>query len=193
MFGKNPLKVFLIAVYCMFHLLYFTPSIQGMEVNDCFSILDNSCDSKALIAAAAFESVTDSFEQMFSLTAPQGFINGYYYIEPANMEELMIRMIKAGFTTALSARIIAAYLFWDPELQRIVLIPTDSIPMIFPQDREQIAYCMLTDDVIVFRRLFFNCYQLEDQYILYVTAIKTENGWVICEWQFQPAASVLVK
>lgn len=164
-------------VSCFF---LFPNLAQGNNEKQYFHTLSH----KDSLADEAFTSIADSFTQMTSILSVSEFNKGYYFLSEARQrKEVYDHLQQAGFESSLAWRIIAAYLLWEPDLARMVLIPADGLPIIKPQDRAQIEYFGLDDNTIIFRLNFYNCYQTGDQYILFVIGTCEEGRWLISEWQ----------
>jgi len=176
--GKTLVLSFLISI--LSGLFIFPGLACGMNDDDCFLSLSNDF----LPASEAFTSVTDIFAQMNICLAAEDFTDGYYLIKAQAPQELQANLQEAGISPSLSTRIIAEYLLWKPELKRLVLIPTDSIPILTEEHREQTECLLLNNNIIIFRLRFFDCYLPGDQYSLFVTGIQNEGRWVIHEWQW---------
>ncbi len=183
----HPVKtlVLSLAISILSSLFIFPCLAYGMNDDDHFLSLSNG----VIPASEAFVSITESFAQMNVCLAAQEFIGGYYLISAEATQELQADLQESGISPSLSARIISEYLLWKPELKRLVLIPTDSIPILVEEHREQTEYLLLDNNTIIFRLRFYDCYRSGDQYSLFVTGIRNESKWVIYDWRWLNAAS----
>lgn len=168
-------------------LFIFPGLAYGINDDDHFLSLSN----EVIPASEAFTSITESFAQMNVCLAAQEFIDGYYLISAETTQELQADLQEAGISPSLSARIISEYILWKPDLKRLVLIPTDSIPILTEEHRGQTEYLLLDNNTIIFRSRFFDCYQPGDQYSLFVIGIRNESRWVIHEWRWVNVTSQL--
>jgi len=169
-----------LAISILSSLFIFPGLVYGINDSDHFLPLSNG-DTQA---SEAFTSITESFAQMNVYLAAQEFKDGYYFISAETAGETQENLQKAGFSSSLSARIVSAYLLWKPDYKRLVLIPTDSIPILTPRDREQTEYLLLDKNTVIFRLELFDCYRTGDQYSLFVTGMRDKGRWFIYEWHF---------
>ena len=165
----------------LFICLFLSPNLASAGSEwQFFQPLSN----KSSLADEAFTSMTKSFEQMTILLRINEFHDGYYLLNEYKQEkEVYDHLKQVGFESSLANRIIAAYLVWEPDLGKMVLIPADSLPIIKPQDRAQTQYFCLDDNNIIFRLYFYDCYQMGDKYVLFVSCTREDVAWLINEWQ----------
>ena len=176
--GKSFL--FLLSIGWLGSLLLFPGLARGVDVSDDFLSLHPGSP----LAAEAFISMTESFAQMSISLVGQEYDQGFYLIHATTREELLAELQKAGFSSSLSTRLTAAYLYWNPDLQRLVLVPTDSIPYIKPEDRKNTKYFVLNDKTIVFQLSLFDYFGVGDHYSIWVSCIQEAGRWSISEWHW---------
>jgi len=92
-----------------------------------------------------------------------------------------IAYLSAGFEPELAATIANYYFGWDEELYKLVLIPTDSIPIITTSDRDKTKITFINDHRAVLQRIYENCYAEQDRYLYTIYVQKEAAGWKICD------------
>ncbi len=130
-----------------------------------------------------FTAVVNSFARFSSL------INDVYYHKESvypvvtsayNIKEAT-EYLKTGFQVDIAANIANCYLGWDEELARLVVIPTDSIPLITNADQQESSIVFINENHAVLQRSYQKCYTEQDNYIYTIHVIREESGWKISE------------
>lgn len=98
----------------------------------------------------------------------------------ANIKEV-IEYLKTGFQVDLAENMANYYLGWDAELARLVVIPTDSIPLITMADRNESNIVFINENHAVLQRSYQTCYAEQDSYVYTIHAVKEASGWKISE------------
>lgn len=139
------------------------------------------------------KSVVNSFDLLAALMQDVSYTRDSVYptVNKANNIDAAIKYLSTGFQPELAASIANYYFGWDEESARLVLIPTDSIPMITPDDQDKVQITFINENHAVLQRIYENCYAGENQYLYSVYVDKLESGWKISElsWEERTGAS----
>ena len=128
-----------------------------------------------------FRAVVADFAIFSSLTGDVRYVRDSVYPEilQASTQEEAIALLSKGFQKDLARDLACYYLAWDEALERLVLIPGDSIPMITAQDESETEVIFRNDHQARLRRLFYNCYAEGDCYRYIIEAEKEGTTWKI--------------
>lgn len=171
------------AIILVFFLLPAKPA-QCSEIQQ-FNPMD-----KSIFAEKAFFSVTASFAAMTDYLSANNYKDGYYTLkERKDRKEVFEFLQQNGFDASLAFRIISSYLLWDSDSAEALLIPAGSLPTLQLKDRPKTEYYFLNSNYVIFRLHFYDCYQIGDQYSLFIAANRDEEEWFISEWQLFEAVS----
>ena len=96
-----------------------------------------------------------------------------------------IAWLAPGFESDLAAAIVDCYLQFQPELNCMTVIPTDSIPVITSADRSFCRITQLNNHPARLDRIYSNCYSPGDCWLYQVTAEKSER-WKIVDISLSP-------
>jgi len=94
--------------------------------------------------------------------------------------------LSEGFDPVLAQTITEYYLQWIPELDKMGVIPTDSIPVITDADKPFVNMKKITPDKVILERIYTNCYEMEDQYLYRITAQKKGIRWIVVDLELKP-------
>ncbi|MEN6349480.1 MAG: hypothetical protein ABFD08_08840 [Syntrophomonas sp.] len=89
--------------------------------------------------------------------------------------------LSAGFSEELAQNIVETYMQWNPELQKMVIIPCDGIPTISAGEINTITCSQADGNMVVFQRRYDDCYMQGDCYIYSITLKNYPTGWKIEE------------
>jgi hypothetical protein len=110
-------------------------------------------------------------------------LNQYRISIHANSPDSATAFLSQGFDKFLASAITAYYLQWLPELSKMAVIPTDSIPVITEQDIPYLTMQQISPDMVVLERIYTNCYEIGDKYLYLITAQQKEGKWIIIDLQ----------
>jgi len=94
--------------------------------------------------------------------------------------------LSTGFSPDLAQAISTCYLQWLPEIDKIAIIPTDSIPVITNEDRGCLNMRRISPDEIIMERIYSDCYIIGDRYLYSITARRSSSRWIICGLKLEP-------
>lgn len=132
---------------------------------------------------AVFKAVVSDFGLLSSLLGDVTYVSDSIYpvVRKADTYQEAIDYLSEGFSTNLADSIVNYYLAWDEELQGLVVIPTDSIPIITEKDRKQCFIVFISPYHAVVQALYRNCYAKGDSYTYTVHLQKVGIKWQISE------------
>lgn len=132
---------------------------------------------------AVFRAATRNFELLASLFNDVTYVADSIYpvVLKADNHQAAIDYLKPGFDGNLAETIVNYYLAWDEGLQKMVVIPTDSIPLVNTDDRKRSNIVFIDTHHAVIQCLYQNCYTENDSYIYTVHLYKDGNDWKISE------------
>jgi len=157
--------------------------------------------SSAVAPTQTYSSGTDDFNDIFkdivsdyalyeSLLLDIYSVNQYRVSIHADDPIAACAYLSGGFDTTLAQTITDYYLQWIPELNKMNVIPTDSIPVITDSDKPFVNMKRLTPDTVVLERIYNNCYEMEDQYLYRITAQKRGIRWIVIDIQLEPVLNI---
>ena len=83
------------------------------------------------------------------------------------------------FEEDLAFSIAAYYLQWQKDIDRVVLISTDSIPVVTPADIPRAKVFLFNDTKASVQCMFSNCYWPGDSYLYEISLRKSGSQWKI--------------
>jgi hypothetical protein len=89
-----------------------------------------------------------------------------------------------GFDPALAEAITDYYMRWIPELNKMIVLGTDSIPVITYTDKPYLNMRHISPDKVVLERIYTNYYEVGDQYLYLITAQKRGGRWIVLDMKF---------
>jgi len=105
----------------------------------------------------------------------------YPVVTRADNLKAAIDYLSVGFQADLAENMANYYLGWDEELSKLVVIPTDSIPLLTMADRQETRIVFINDKYAVLQRIYQQCYAEQDSYIYTIHVRKEISGWKISE------------
>jgi hypothetical protein len=126
-----------------------------------------------------FNDAVRSF-QLFSALIGQVNYDGGYIIPGRALSEWEARQyLQAGFSDELAMALVDYYLQYSEELQGLIPIPTDSIPIITAGDRDQTGVELVNSREAVLTRVYTDCYTIGDVYIYSIRMAKVGDRWKV--------------
>lgn len=131
------------------------------------------------LEAEIFRDITRDFQLFTALLQEVNYEQEFIVVRHARSQAEAIAWLSPGFEPALARVMVEFYLQPDPEFDRLLVIPTDSIPVITPADQE---FCQITvhGQTAVLERKYVDCYNPGDQFLYQVTAKKSDH-WKITD------------
>ncbi len=163
-------------IFILFFLVLAFPQPLFLE-----PLAAQESQSPAEQSEAVFTSVCNSFALLASLLNDVRYIDnsGYPVLMNFNTHEAAIRFLSQGFQADLATAMVNYYLAWDEELGKMVVIPTDSIPLINSTDRENTSIVFINADNAVLQCRYNQCYAENDRYLYTVHVQKEASRWKI--------------
>jgi hypothetical protein len=110
-------------------------------------------------------------------------LNQYRISTHVNNPDSAIAYLAEGFDPPLSSAIVDYCLQWLPALNKMAVIPTDSIPVITEADKPYLKMKKISPDKVVLERIYTACYEMGDKYLYRITAQRKEGHWIIVDLQ----------
>ncbi len=133
-----------------------------------------------------FNDIVTDYELYTSL------LNYTYYDEPyqvltlVSSPEAAYNYLSAGFSPPLAQAIADYYLQWVPQLGKMAVIPTDSIPVITAADQPYVKIKRISPTKVVLERIYTDCYAIGDRWLYRITAYQEQSRWIIVDLYFEP-------
>jgi len=112
----------------------------------------------------------------------------YQILSCVDNHESAVEYLAPGFALPLAQSIVDYYLLWVPELGKMAVIPTDSIPVITAEDKPYLNIHRISPDEVVLERIYTNCYEIGDRYLYRITAHQEKSRWIIVDLYLEPLA-----
>jgi hypothetical protein len=136
--------------------------------------------------------VTD-FELYTSILGDTYYDDPYLVLTCFDSPESAFKYLSAGFSPPLAQAIVDYYLQWVPQLGKLSVIPTDSIPVITADDQPYIKIKRISPTKVILERIYSDCYAKGDRYLYRITAFQEESRWIIVDLYFEPITSDTTK
>lgn len=130
-----------------------------------------------------FSAAVDSFALFSSLLKDVSNQSDAIYPvvnKAANLKDA-ITYLSQGFQADLAETMANYYLGWDEGLAELVVIPTESIPLLTMADRQETSIVFINDHHAVLQRIYQKCYFEQDSYIYTIHVQKEASRWIISE------------
>ncbi len=128
-----------------------------------------------------FDNITADYALFTSLLDQTYTIGHYQILTCVDKPESAVKYLTPGFALPMAQSLVDYYLQWVPELGKMALIPTDSIPVITTTDKPYMNIHRISPDKVVLERIYTNCYEIGDRYLYRVTAYQEESRWIIID------------
>ena len=135
-----------------------------------------------------FDDITADYA-LFTALLDQTYSIGHYQILTCvDNSESAVKYLTPGFALPMAQSLVDYYLQRVPELGKMAVIPTDSIPVITATDKPYMNIHRISPDEVVLERIYTNCYEIGDRYLYRVTAHQEESRWKIIDLSLEPLA-----
>lgn len=119
------------------------------------------------------------FKLFITLLSDIEFLENFAACKQATNIYEAVNYLEQGFDYELAKNITAYYLHWVPEINRICVIFTDSIPIITESDFDFLDIKLISADKVQLERTYDNCFAENDQYLYQIGLKKAESRWII--------------
>lgn len=110
----------------------------------------------------------------------------YLIIDQFPDHESAAAYLTTGFEAGLARQLAAFLLTNRPDIGRLVVIPTEFIPMITAVDLPGLHVRHISPETVVISRCYDDCYRPGDRYCYTITANLHEERWKISDLQLAP-------
>lgn len=166
------LPLLLLALFFCPQPLFSEPSLNTAE-----------SQSKIIKEAQVFSDVVTGFELFTILVGEVQYRRDSVYpiaLKAATREQA-VAWLEQGFTDDLAVSLANYYLAWDEKLNRLVVIPEDSIPVLTEGDRAATTVTFRNDRHARLERMLYDCYAPGDCYRYIIETENSGEGWKITE------------
>ncbi len=129
----------------------------------------------------AFIAMVNAFALYSSLLEDTDSPSGYLISRHADNTEEAIEFLDRGFTPSLAKNIVESYMQYVPEMQKLMVIPSDGIPILTQADYNECVYCQTQFNRIVFQRSYSGCYSEHDSFLFIVNLSRFDSSWKIAK------------
>ena len=168
------LRIYSILASAALILMLFTPPVLAPIKTDQLS--NASCND-------IFEDIIADYALYASLLYDVYPVDQYRVSLHANNPDAASAYLRGGFTPALAADIAGYYLQWLPDIEKMAVIPTDSIPIITEADKLYLSIEWISPDKILIYRTYNDCYEPGDRFLYRIIAQAQEDNWIIEDLQ----------
>lgn len=130
-----------------------------------------------------FQDIVADYETYTSLMYDVYPIDQYQVSLHVNTPEAATAYLSGGFTPALAADIVGYYLNWLPAVDKMSIIPTESIPIITEADRLYLTIERISPDKVLIKRIYNDCYEPGDSFLYCIVAQNIDGTWIIEDLQ----------
>jgi len=128
-----------------------------------------------------FEDIIADYALFTAMLNQTYFFKQYQILTCVDNTDAAVEYLAQGFSLPLAQALVDYYLLWLPELGKMAVIPTDSIPVITNGDKPYMNIRRISPDEVVLERIYTNCYEMGDRYFYGITAHKEKSRWIIVD------------
>ena len=140
-------------------------------------------ENKIVKEAQVFSDTVAGFELFTTLIEEVQYRRDSVYpmaLKAATREQA-VAWLEQGFTDDLAISLANYYLAWDEKLNRLVVIPEDSIPVLTEGDRAATTVTFRNDRHARLECMLYECYAPGDCYRYIIETENSGEGWKITE------------
>jgi hypothetical protein len=130
-----------------------------------------------------FQDIVADYETYTSLMYDVYPIDQYQVSIHVNTPEAATAYLCKSFSPALAADIAGYYLKWLPLVDKMAIIPAESIPIITEADRLYLNIERISPDKVLIKRIYNDCYEQGDSYLYCIVAQNIDGTWIIEDLQ----------
>ncbi|MDD3365626.1 MAG: hypothetical protein PHZ03_11660 [Syntrophomonas sp.] len=127
--------------------------------------------------------IVDDYTLYTSLLYDIYSLQQYRVSTHVNNPDSAIAYLSEGFDQPLSSSIVDYCLQWLPDLNKMAVIPTDSIPIITKADKPYLNMRRISPNKVILERIYTDCYEMGDKYLYRITAEQKGGHWIIIDLQ----------
>ena len=122
------------------------------------------------------------YTAFFNDTYPAGYFN---ISKHADTAEQACSYFSQGFDEQLASDIVDTYTFWNQEIKKLQIIPTDGLPVLEAENANLISCSYIDHENVIFERCFNNYYGANSSYLYRVFCRYDGQRWKIykLEWE----------
>lgn len=131
--------------------------------------------------AAVINEIIADFGFLGSMLADTESYQGYAAVSRFGDLDSAVDHLSQGFEPELAQNITQYLLAYNPDINRVVIIPREFIPVITAADRPHLRITHLSNESVIARRYYEDCYLLGDRYRYTIEAHKRSDRWIISD------------
>ena len=146
--------------------------IISWPLSACTPVINNDSEQACMAMQHSFDILYDF---LYDVEA-RGDIN--ISLHGASKAEAYLYLCN-GFTPSMAEAILLSYSQWQPQYNRLVIIPTEGLPLITTGSSNDVYIKYFNDNEAVFSKYYYNCYESDDCWQYDVSLISDTQGWRI--------------
>ncbi len=158
-------------------MLFMTSPIQAPVLDATPGPVDSTAVVNDIVADFAI------LASLLNKAEPRG---EYLVIDQFPDHESAAAYLTAGFEGDLARQLAAFLLTYSPDIERLVVVPTEFIPMITAVDLPCLQVRHISPETVVVSRCYDDCYQPGDRYCYTIKANLYGEHWIISDLQLAP-------
>lgn len=135
---------------------------------------------------AVINEIIADFSFLCSILAEAESCEGYPVVSRFGDLDSAVDYLSQGFEPELAQNIAQYLLTYNPDIDRVVIIPSEFIPVITAADRPYLQITHLSSELVIAQRYYEDCYQLGDRYCYTIEAHKRSDHWKISDLHLEP-------
>lgn len=104
----------------------------------------------------------------------------------ADTYEEAVAYFAQGFDDQLASSITQAYTFYNPDNDKLQILPTDGLPVLIPENPNLVSTQFIDADHVIFQRYFDNYYGENSKYLYRVFCKFDGSRWKIYKLEWDP-------
>ena len=158
-------------------ILLMTSPIQAPALDATPGLVDSTAIVNDIVADFAI------LDSMLNQARPGG---EYLVMDQFPDHESAAAYLTAGFEADLARQLSVFLLTYSPDMERVVVIPTEFIPMITAADLPHLQVRHISPRAVVVSRCYNDCYLPGDKYCYTIKANLNGEHWKISDLQLAP-------
>jgi hypothetical protein len=165
------LTALVLILFCLARPFWTEPTLAQVE------------SSKSKVEEQIFQDTTADFDLFSVLIGDVQYRRDSVYpvVLKAATQKEAIKWLSQGFSEDLARSLACYYLAWDNNLNKLVLIPKESVPILTAKDRPSTTITLRNERQARLECLYYNCYAPDDCWNYVIEAEKIGDRWKIFE------------
>ncbi len=136
-----------------------------------------------------------SNDMLLAFSALQIFLEGINkdFLDANNQmtssRQSAFEFLQLSFAAKLADDLISTYSYWDPRLQKLMVIPQESIPLVDSADTNRLNFIQFDDNNYLVEIKYYNCYITSDDCLYQIYMRKEKERWKVLALRLIPMVS----